>query len=47
MLTKEGRKILSLMNKIGLDRTPDEEAAEQDRGFRYYAKMRGVTMRAQ
>lgn len=47
MLTIEGQKILSAMYKIGLDRTPAEEAAEKDRGFRYYAKMRGVTMRAQ
>lgn len=47
MLTKEGKKILSLMHKTGIDRTPDEEAAEKDRGFRYYAKMRGLTMRVQ
>lgn len=47
MQTAQGKKILSAMEKIGRDRTPAEEASEKDRGFRYYAKMRGVTMRAE
>lgn len=35
------------MRKLGVDRTPAEEAQETDRGFRYYFKMRGVTSRVQ
>lgn len=42
-----GRKILEALEKAGIDRTAAEEAMETDRGFRYYAKMRGVTSRAQ
>lgn len=47
MQTHEGRKVIAAIEKAGIDRTPAEEAAETDRGFRYYAKMRGVTSRAQ
>ncbi len=47
MKTPQGKKILRAMAELGKDRTPDEEAAETDRGFRYYQKMRGLTSRAQ
>lgn len=43
----QGKKIIAALSKAGVDRSPAEEAAERDRGFRYYAKMRGVTSRAQ
>lgn len=43
----QGKKIIAALEKAGVDRTPEEEARETDRGFRYYAKMRGVTSRAQ
>jgi heparin/heparan-sulfate lyase len=43
----QGQKIIRALEKAGQDRTPQEEAAETDRGFRYYFKMRGVTSRAQ
>ncbi|MCQ2135414.1 MAG: DUF4962 domain-containing protein [Bacteroidales bacterium] len=42
-----GGKILRALAKAGVDRTPEEEAKEKDRGFRYYFRMRGVTSRAQ
>lgn len=35
------------MKELGKDRTPDEEAAVTNRGFRYYYEMRGVTTRVQ
>ena len=45
--SESAKKILRQMEKMGEDRTPAEEAKETDRGFRYYAKMRGLTTRAQ
>lgn len=47
MHTKEGREILDALRKAGMERTPEEEAKETDRGFRYYAKMKGLTSRVQ
>ena len=41
------RKTIATMEKLGKDRTPEEEAEVTDRGFRYYFVMRGVTTRAQ
>ena len=41
------KKTLAAMEKLAKDRTPEEEAAVTDRGFRYYFQMRGVTTRAQ
>ncbi len=35
------------MSKNSVDRSAEEEAAETDRGFRYYQKMRGLTSRAE
>lgn len=43
----EGRKIIANLTKLGVDRTPEEEAQEDKSGFRYYFRMRGVTSRAQ
>lgn len=43
----EGRKILKKLRKASVPRTPEEEAAAKDRGFRYYAQMRGVTSKVQ
>ncbi len=42
-----GGKIIRTLQRAGKDRTPEEEAKEKDRGFRYYYRMRGVTSRAQ
>lgn len=42
-----GQKLLRGMQKTARDRTAEEEAKEKDRGFRYYARMRGVTTRSQ
>lgn len=47
MVHPQGKKIIDALRKAGVDRTPEEEARETDRGFRYYAKMRGVTSRVQ
>ena len=47
MESPRGRKIIKTFAKLGEDRTAAEEAAETDRGFRYYQKMRGLTSRAQ
>lgn len=47
MRSREGKAIIAQMERNSADRTPAEEAAETDRGFRYYAKMRGLTSRAQ
>ena len=47
MQTKAGKKILRKLNEQSVPRTAEEEAAEKDRGFRYYAKMRGVTSKVQ
>lgn len=47
MATAEGKAILSKIEKNSIERTAEEEAAETDRGFRYYAKMRGLPSRAQ
>ncbi len=43
----EGRKILKRLEKAAVPRTREEEEKETDRGFRYYAKMRGLTSRVQ
>ena len=43
----EGKKILKKLRKASVPRTAEEEAEEKDRGFRYYAKMRGVTSQVQ
>ena len=45
--SKKGQQIIRALEKAGRDRTPEEEQAETDHGFRYYFKMRGVTSRAQ
>lgn len=47
MKTPDGRKILAALEEAAVDRTPEEEAKEKDRGFRYYFKMRGLTSRVQ
>lgn len=47
MESDEGKAILAKLKKAGIDRTPEEEASEKDRGFRYYFKMRGLTSRVQ
>ena len=41
------KKTIAAMEKLGKDRTAEEEAKATDRGFRYYFAMRGVTTRAQ
>lgn len=44
----EIKKTIAKIQKLGVDRTPEEEAKAPDRsGFRYYAEMRGVTSRVQ
>ena len=43
----DGKKIIRQLKKASVPRTPEEEASEKDRGFRYYAKMRGVTSQVQ
>ena len=47
MNTPEGKSILKQLQKASLPRTPQEEAEAVDRGFRYYAQMRGVTSEVQ
>ncbi len=47
MGTPEGKKILSRLSNLAVPRTAEEEAADTDRGFRYYFKMRGLTSRVQ
>ena len=47
MRSYDGQKILTAMSKNSVDRSAEEEAAETDRGFRYYQKMRGLTSRAE
>lgn len=42
-----GKKILKKLKKASVPRTAEEEAAAKDRGFRYYAQMRGVTSQVQ
>ena len=44
---KAGKKILKQLKEASIPRTPEEDAAEKDRGFRYYAKMRGITSKVQ
>lgn len=34
------KEVLATLNKLGKDRTPEEEAKVKDRGFRYYFEMR-------
>ncbi len=43
----QGKDILKRLRKAAVPRTPEEEAAVTDFGFRYYAKMRGVTSEVQ
>ncbi len=44
----EIKKTIAKIQKLGVDRTPEEEAKAPDRsGFRYYAENRGVTSRVQ
>ena len=44
----EIKKTIAKIQKLGKDRTPEEEAKAPDKsGFRYYAEMRGVTSRVQ
>ena len=44
----EIKKTIDKIQKLGVDRTPEEEAKAPDKsGFRYYAEMRGVTSRVQ
>mgnify|MGYP006050799887 FL=1 len=43
----DGKKIVKKLRKAAVPRTAEEEAKETDRGFRYYAKMRGVTSQVQ
>lgn len=44
----EIQKTIAKIQKLGVDRTPEEEAKAPDKsGFRYYAEMRGVTSRVQ
>lgn len=44
----EIQKTIAKIQKLGVDRTPEEEAKAPDgSGFRYYAEMRGVTSRVQ
>ncbi len=45
--TPEGKAILAKMKKAAKPRTAEEEAKATDRGFRYYAQMRGVTTQSQ
>jgi len=45
--TPEGKAIVAKMKKAAKPRTVEEEAKETDRGFRYYAQMRGVTSQSQ
>ena len=45
--TPEGKQIIARLEALSVDRTPEEEAAETDRGFRYYFKMRGLTSKVQ
>ena len=47
ILHSEGQKILRQLHNASVPRTAEEEAKEKDRGFRYYAKMRGVTSKVQ
>ena len=47
MARPEGKAILKQLKKASVPRTPEEDAAEKDRGFRYYAKMRGLTSKVQ
>ena len=47
MQTKDGKKILRKLTEASQPRTAEEEAKEKDRGFRYYAKMRGITSKVQ
>lgn len=44
----EIQKTIAKIQKLGVDRTPEEEAKAPDKsGFRYYAENRGVTSRVQ
>lgn len=45
--TPQAQQTIAALKAMGKDRTPEEEAADPDRAFRYYYKMRGVTSRAQ
>lgn len=43
----EGKKIIKKLTKASVPRTAEEEAEAKDRGFRYYAQMRGITSEVQ
>lgn len=45
--TPDGRSIIRRIEKAAIPRTPEEEAAVTDHGYRYYAQMRGVTSEVQ
>ena len=45
--TSQGKAIIKKMKKASKPRTAEEEAAVTDHGFRYYAKMRGLTSKVQ
>lgn len=47
MMHPEGKRILHLLDKAAVPRSAEEEAKAHDRGFRYYAQMRGVTSQVQ
>ncbi len=47
MKTPDGKAILAKLKKAAVPRSREEEAKATDRGFRYYAQMRGVTSQAQ
>ena len=45
--TPDGRSIIRRIEKAAVPRTPEEEAAVTDHGYRYYAQMRGVSSEVQ
>lgn len=47
MESSKGKSIIRQLEKYSIPRTAEEEAAETDRGFRYYFKMRGLTSKVQ
>lgn len=47
MNSPEGRAVIERMEALAAPRTPQEEIPVEERGFRYYFQMRGLTSRAQ
>ena len=43
----DGQRLIRSLQKLAVPRTPEEEAAEDKSGFRYYMRMRGLTSQAQ